>query len=566
MEERHHIRIEVGGRIPLRDGVKLSAIIFKPTKIDRAPTILTMTPYGADRYVKTGDFFARHGYVFVIADVRGRGNSEGTFRALAQEKDDVADVIEWIADQPWCSSELGMWGGSYAGFSQWAAIRCGNEILKTIVPVASAFPGIDVPFWRNIINLYEFQWQALTHGVTDNPNLAGFSDYWKQIFWYRYENNLPFSSLPELAGYSEMPVEWMQHPCRDDYWDEMVPTDAEFSSVDMPILSITGHYDADQAGALEYFQRHTGLSSRSAQAKHYLLIGPWDHAGTRNPRREVGGLTFGEASQIDLNELQLQWFDWVMKDGVKPQFLRDRITYYVAGSEQWRYASSLAEVGADREKQYLSSNSIKTNAVRRYGQLTQRAPRYSSRIDQYHYDPLDTRQGHWELTLGPNYLSEESRTDPLFGNGVVYESDPFDESLEIAGFPRCIVWMSLNVPDTDFEVILSVIDADNQIVLLSRDMQRARYRKSLREAEFVHPGTIEAYKFTGFTFVGRFLHKGCRLRLTLRSPNSIYIQKNYNNASEVIHEGSADARLAEITIFHGQDYPSYLEVPVNKCN
>ena len=111
----------------------------------------------------------------------------------------------------------------------------------------------------------------------------------------------------------------------------MAPTPDDYKRISIPILTITGHYDGDQAGAMTFYRRHMQYGTESAKARHYLIIGPWDHAGTRTPKREVGGLTFGEASMLDLNELHKQWYDWTMKSGPKPDFLKDRVAYFIPG-------------------------------------------------------------------------------------------------------------------------------------------------------------------------------------------------------------------------------------------
>jgi len=94
-------------------------------------------------------FFARRGMTFAIVDVRGRGNSDGIFRPMIQEATDGYDVVEWLARQSYCNGKVGMWGGSYAGYVQWATAKELPPHLATIVPVASPYAGTDFPM-RNI--------------------------------------------------------------------------------------------------------------------------------------------------------------------------------------------------------------------------------------------------------------------------------------------------------------------------------------------------------------------------------------------------------------------------------
>ena len=129
----------------------------------------------------------------------------------------------------------------------------------------------------------------------------------------------------------------------------------QYDRIDIPILTITGHYDDDQPGAMEYYRKHMDSSS-SSKADHYLLIGPWDHAGTRDPKTEFGGVKFSEAAILDMNQLHKQWYDWSMKAGKKPAFLKKRVAYYVMGEEKWKYADSLEAIPVEAKKMYLNSS------------------------------------------------------------------------------------------------------------------------------------------------------------------------------------------------------------------
>ena len=119
---------------------------------------------------------------------------------------------------------------------------------------------------------------------------------------------------------------YLDHPTPDAYLDTFNPTDEQFARFDLPILTITGHYDDDQPGAMEYYKRHMLRASPAARGKHYLLMGPWNHSGTRTPKTEFDGLKVGEASKLDMNSLHKAWYDWTMKSGQPPEFLKQRAT------------------------------------------------------------------------------------------------------------------------------------------------------------------------------------------------------------------------------------------------
>lgn len=558
------VSLDWGVKIPMRDGIELNATVFRPRDVDEPlPTVFTLTPYTSDTYQDRAWYFSRHGYVYVLVDVRGRGNSAGDFIPFVQEAEDGHDVVEWLASQPWSNGKVAMWGGSYAGYDQWATAKEFPPHLTTIVPAAAAFAGVDFPFWRNILYPYEIQWQTLTSGATANFNLFGQSEFWIQTFRQLYEEHRAFVDLPEIAGNLTTAFQtWMEHPHPDAYWDSMNPTAEEFARLDLPILTITGHYDGDQPGAMEFYKQHMEHGSGEARNQHYLIMGPWDHAGTRTPRQEVGGLSFGDASMVDLNELHRQWYDWTMMEGDRPEFLEKRVAYYLAGAEEWKYADSLEGIGAAPHRLYLASREGEANEVFHSGSLTDDQPSADSVPDTYVYDPLDTRPGSLETEEVENYLTDQTGDLNLFGNGLVYHSEPFDEGTEITGYLKLVAWMAIDVPDTDFHVLVSEVLADGSSVHLTQDMMRARYRESLREPRLVPPGEVIQYEFDGFYFFSRQIAKGSRLRLVLKSPNSIYSQKNYNGGGVVVEESGADARTATVRLFHDAEHPSYLELPV----
>ncbi len=548
----------------MRDGVRLNATVYRPKNAGRLPVIFTLTPYISDTYHNRAWFFSRNGYVFVLVDARGRGSSEGDFKPFANEGRDGHNIVEWLARQPWSDGQVTMWGGSYAGFDQWSTLKEFPPHLKTIVPVASAFAAVDFPFYRNIFYSYEMQWLTLTSGTTPNSNLFGESAFWISKFRELYLAHRPFKELDQVVGNSSTVFQkWIAHPTPDAYWDAMAPTEADFRKMELPILSITGHYDGDQPGALEYYKRHMRYGSEQAKARHYLILGPWDHAGTRTPKKEVGGLVFGEASMLDMHQLHKEWYDWTLKSGPPPKFLKKRVAYYVVGpgAEEWKYADSLDTIANHQLTLYLDSAGGGANDVFRSGTMSERKPG-ASPPDRYTYDPLDVRPAELEREEVKNYITDQRDALNLYGNGLVYHSEPFSEATEVSGTLQFVAWMAIDAPDTDFEVNVSEVLADGSSVALASDRMRARYRESLRQEKLVKAGEILRYEFDGFYFFSRRISKGSRLRLVLKSPNSIYQQKNYNSGGVVNEESGKDARTAHVTLYHDAEHPSYLKVPV----
>lgn len=557
------VDMQWGVKIPLRDGVHLNATIYRPhQQKEPLPVIFTLTPYIGDSYLDRATYFSRNGYVYALVDVRGRGNSEGRFEPFANEGRDGYDTVEWLAKQAWCNGKVAMWGGSYAGFDQWSTLKEFPPHLTTIVPAAAAHPAVDFPFFHNIYSSYIIQWLTFTSGVTGNTNTFGNSDFWKSKFTDLYVNHRPFRELDRVVGNTTTVFRnWLDHPTPDAYWNAMAPSPEDYEKIAIPILTITGHYDGDQAGAMTYYRRHMQFGTESAKANHYLIVGPWDHAGTRTPRKEVGGLTFGDASVLDLNKLHKQWYDWTMKGGPKPEFLKERVSYFVPGAEAWKYAKSLDSLSPEIHKLYLSSHGGSANEVFQSGQLSAAEPGQQE-PDHFVYDPLDVRPAAIQQRDVPNSLTDQTDVLNLFGNGLVYHSDVFPADIEITGYLKFVAWIAMDVPDTDFAVELDEIKPDGTSVQLTSDMLRARYRDSLENEKLVGAGEINRYEFNGFTFFSRRIAQGSRLRLVLTCPNSIQFEKNYNSGKTVAEESAKDARTAHVTVYHDGRHASFLEIPV----
>lgn len=552
-------------KIPMRDGVKLNATIFSAHgEKEPLPIIFTFTPYIGDSYTDRAVYFAKHGYVYALVDVRGRGNSGGEFWPFENEGRDGYDVVEWLAKQPYCNGKVTMWGGSYAGFDQWTVLKEFPPHLATIVPAAAAHPGVDFPFQYNIFGAYDMQWLTFTSGVTSNANLFGSSSYWGTKAREMYMSHTAFRNYDRLVG-NPSPVfqKWMAHPTPDAYYDAMVPSPEQYKKMSVPILTITGHYDGDQPGAFTFYKRHMQYGASEAKAKHYLIIGPWDHAGTRTPKAEVGGLKFGAASVLDLNKLHTEWYDWAMKGGPKPEFLKKRVAYYLAGADEWKYADSLESISNASKTFYLSSNSAAAD-VFHSGVLAEAKGTPGTASDSWTYDPLNTQPGAAEPEDDPAPLTSQRGAMNLYGEGVVYHSEPFAEAAEITGFAKLAVWLKMDVPDTDLEVDLFEILPDGGSVELTSAAMRARYRESLREAKPVPAGATEKYVFDNFTFFSRRIAKGSRLRLIVGSMNSTGTEKNYNSGGIVAAETAKDAKTAHISLVHDAEHPSTLELPIVK--
>lgn len=563
-----------GVKIPMRDKVELNATLYLPKTPDgslsKTPVIFTLTPYISDSYHARGAYFASHGYAFALVDVRGRGNSGGEFEPFVNDPRDGHDLVEWFAEQPFCDGKVAMWGGSYAGFDQWAAAKELPPHLATIVPAAAAHPGLDYPSTQNVGLTYDMQWYTFTSGRTGQQNLFGDQKFWQTKFLDAYKKHVPFKSLDSFVGNPSVNFQRVvKHPAVDAYYDAMVPTREQFQKITIPVLTITAQYDGDELGALGYYRDHLANTTPEARAKHFLVIGPWDHAGTRTPTDEVAGIKFGPGAVVDLNDLHRQWYDWTMKSGPRPEFLKNQVAYYLlaAGNSgangEWKYADNFETLVANPKIFYLDSKNGDANGVFRSGSLIEKQP--SEGLDTFIYDPLDTTRGERVDGIEPKEKTAGiDQTYPLSiaNDGLVYHTDALPNETSFIGCPAVTLWVSIDTPDVDLSAHLYEIQPDGTSIVLWSDTRRLRYRDSLREAKLVKPGEIVSCDFNPGLFVARHLMKGSRLRLVLSSPNSIHFQKNYCSGGVVAEETAKEARTCHVQVYHDATHPSTIQLPL----
>jgi putative CocE/NonD family hydrolase len=560
--EYQNVDIDLHRMIPMRDGVHLAATIWRPAHMAKPlPVVLVMTPYITDETQARAMKFARHGYVYVSVDVRGRGTSGGKFTPLYGNGPDGVDVIKWLVRQSWCDGRVVTRGGSYRGMDQWQIIAEHPAHLAAAVPTAAVYPGYDFPQAKGIFISYMAQWLAYTSGQTGQDNLFNDGDYWQSQFFDAYEHKQPFYKLADLAGTNRQAfLDWLAHPAYDSYWARYNPKPADYTKIDIPILTITGYFDGDQRGAMRYYREFMAHASADAKSKFYLLIGPWSHHGTREPSAKLGGLTFPKNSVLDIDQLHIDFFDWVLKGKKRPAILSDRVNYYVMGAGEWRHAHSLGALSDHKLRLYLSSENSSAHDVFHSGRLIESKPAEQP-ADTFRYDPLKVMsRDELERQFAGGYLvSQASAFQP---NVLVYNSDPLPAQTTIAGAMQLVANISLNVPDTDFYGEVDAILPGGDTLVLGRDFVRARFRRSLTKAVPVRPGAVEPYRFDGFDFTVRELPKGTRIRVVLSPLNVPGVQKNYNTGGRIGYEDVGAAKTATVTVHLDPEHPSYLELPL----
>jgi putative CocE/NonD family hydrolase len=565
-----------GQRIPMRDGASLSATLYLPEgEVEAAPCLLTITPHTAHRIHPVASYFAACGYPFLIVDARGRGNSDGAFLPFAADAKDGYDIVEWTARQPFCNGRVAMFGSSSGGYNQWATVKEFPPHLISIIPVSACAPAIDFPMRNNIAYTWAMQWLTFTVDHTSQEHVMSDQNFWRHRFRQWFESGRPFNELDRVVGNpSSIFQEWISHAALDPYWDSLKPSEIEYQKLNVPILTITGSYDADQPGALHFYREHVSRASQAAIQEHYLVIGPWDLRGIFAPGLEIAGLKVGSAALVNVLKLCRGWYDWRMRGGDRPEFLRKRVSYYVTGVERWRYADTLESITARTHTLYLDSTGSASH-VFAAGTLEEHVGCGAS--DTYVFDPRDTTIAGVESKLGDSQsvpplrptFATDSLTDQTVlyaneGKQLVYHSAPFAQELELSGFFKLRAWISIDQPDTDFIVRICEIGPDGGCVLLTTDIMRARYRESPRGETLIQTTEPLRYTFDRFTFISRQLKSGSRLRLVIGPINSMFIQRNYNSGGVVADECMRDAKTVTVTLWHDPAHPSALDIPLGQ--
>lgn len=549
--------------IPVRDGVKLNAVIVRPAKqTARLPVILTFTPYGADRFYPLATMYARNGYVAAIVEVRGRGDSEGVYEPYIRDAQDGYDVVEWIAKQPFADGRVAMRGSSYTGFLQWAIAALRPPALKTIIPGAPPYHGVDSPDYRGVGLPYRMRWVALVAGRQRNSNFNEDLAYWNGLFAEAARGEIDYQSLDVAAGLPTPYWKQLLSPDARENLRALNPTPAQLAAINIPILTVTGAYDGAQLGTLEHYRRLLRANPGAAKTT-YTLMGPWDHAGVASADRDAGGLDFGPDAAINTNALHLAWFNWVLKGAPKPALLKGQSTFYVLGSNAWRGADTLWPISSPT-RYYLSGSGTAPQTQAGRGGLLLEPPKGDAH--RFIYDPrrppVSWGPYNGAAAGGANFLLNDPVADLMGGQGLIYETRPLTAAMDLIGQPELNLDLMLDVPDTDLTAVLYDVDPKGNSVTLAYDALRLRYRDGPdAPARLMTPGRREKVGFQ-LGWIGRRIEAGHALRLVITSPGiSFHFQRNGNTGGNVAAERREAFRPATVQVLVGRS-GSHLNLPL----
>lgn len=528
--------------IKARDGASLYAIVVRRKgDAEPLPAILFYTTY--DQGARDSIFGKRavdKGYVGIVAYARGIRTNINDYSPYEHDGNDIYDLIDWISKQPWCNGKVGMYGGSYTGFAQWSAVKRIHPALKTVVPQVAVLPGYDTPMENNVCaSALCLRW---SNDILKNDPLP------QDIYNRWYEKGSSYRSIDSLAARpNRIFQKWLSHPAYDDYWRSLIPTPEEFARINIPILSTTGYYDGAQIGALQYLKLHYKYNRG---ASHYLVIGPYDHPGAqRNPKPNLMGYQIDPVAIFNIEELVYQWFDYVLKNGKKPEFLKDRINYEVMGANEWGHASSLESMSNETLTVYLSDNAVGTN----YLLSPQRPKKIGFLNETVDFKDRNTQNNFFTTTI---------INDSLDGsNGLVFITEPFSEPFKLNGFFSGQLSAVINKRDMDVSLVFYELLPDGKYFYLTRYLGRASYAKDKSRRKMLRPGVKEVIPLGDIRMVSRQISKGSRLVIALHVNKNPFEVINYGSGKDVYDETINDAKEPLKVKWYND---SYIKVPILK--
>jgi uncharacterized protein len=522
--------------IPTRSGIDISAtIVQKKTNSQPLPVVLFYTTYYQG---KTDDYFAKisadKDYIGIIAYARGIRTNLKEYAPFEHEGTDVYDIIDWISKQSWCNGSVGMYSGSYTGYSQWATVKNIHPALKTIVPQVAVMPGYDMPMENNVPFGNILGWA--------NDNIYKNKPYDRGLVFEWYNKGSSFISLDSLGGQPN-PIfhKWLEHPDYDSYWQSMVPTPDEYAKINIPILTTTGYYDGSQIGAIQYFKLHNKYNKN---ANHYFVIGPYDHwGGQRRPNKNLMGYDIDSVANIRMEELAFQWLDYILKNKPKPELLKDKVNYQVMGTNEWKHAPSLQAINNDTLIFYLDHKTLVNQKPKK---------------KEFELQTVDFK----DRTNQNNYYTPEIIFDTLdASNGLIFSSNPFENDLFINGSFIGNLITTINKKDMDISLALYEQMPDGKYFFLTRFVGRASYAKDNSKRQLLHPNKKESIPFDNTRFVSKKISKGSRLVILLNINKHPFEIINYGSGKPVSEETIKDTGEPLQIKWHND---SFIKIPVWK--
>ena len=551
----YEVDMRLNVKVPMRDGVELSADLYLPRASGTFPTVLMRTPYSnnMDVTIERARVLANDGYACVIQDIRGRWDSDGDYYPFHPDVDDGFDTQEWVGQQEWSNGKIGMAGSSYLGLVQWLSAPLRSQYLTCLAPrviCGDFYNGLVYPGGALQLNV------VMTWGMRTNGRTGQSIDYhdWTNAFRALPVGDADLSAGRALGFFKD----WIEHPAYDDYWNA-IDVEDKWNEIEVPAFSMGGWFDLYSADAFTNFNgiRENGRTPEARQSR--LIVGPWPHALSTSSK--TGDVDFGAGSLADLDGEETRWFDYWLKgidNGIGDE---PPLRLFIMGINEWRDEHEWPLARTDWQRWHLHSDGD-ANSVRGGGCLSIDTPT-DEPVDRFVYDPEFPVQ-----TVGGNNCCSpdivpwgpyDQRAVEMRSDVLVYTSDPFEEDMEVTGPIKVVLYAATDGPDTDWTAKLVDVFPTGYAMNLCDGIFRARYRESRSESRLLEPNRVYEYEID-VAVTGNVFQKGHSVRIEISSSNFPRFDRNLNTGKDYGKDG--EMRVANQAVYHSREYLSHVLLPV----
>ena len=583
-----HDYVRTEAMIPMRDGVKLHAVILTPSDIKTPlPILLHRTPYGVDETSRAWFFsvrpeLAREGYIFVSEDIRGRYKSEGRFfmmRPLVDHHDsraidestDAYDTVAWlIKNIPGNNGRVGVTGTSYPGFLAMMAGIDPHPAVKAISPQA---PMIDVWIGDDFFHNGAFrQSYGYDYVLSMEPSkIFGTDSYGDDAsgrsidgFDYFLQRG-SFLADVKQSGSKLLPT-WkmfLNHPAYDTNWRER-GVEYALDSVTVPTLTVGGYYDQeDMWGPQEEYAK---LQPHDTRHENFLVLGPWRHGWWGSSSRHLGNLDFGQPVGTEFREqIEAKFFAHYLKD--EPGFDLQNTASFQTGSNTWKYYAQFPP----RESRSTALHLAGAGMLSWQASIAQAATSYISNPADpvpYRHRPIQPTYAdgsHWY-----NWLTEDQRFVTGRKDVAVFKLPVLDRDLTLTGEVVADIFASTTGSDNDLVVKLIDQYPDDDPdpgmrgyqLMTNAEIFRGRYLSGFDKPTALTPGSAYEYKFS-LHGVDHVFKAGHIVMVEIQSAwFPLYDRNPQTFVPNIMKAKPSDFHTATITVLSGTGHDSAIIVPV----
>ncbi len=547
---KSQVKVDRKVKILMRDGVALTADIYRPqNQFTTLPVLLMRLPYG--RAIASTvtyahpSWYAAHGYIVVIQDVRGCGTSEGEFYPFRNEYDDGYDTVIWCAQKLVGSNgKVGMYGFSYQGVTQFQAAVMQPPGLITICPAMATVDFYHGWFYFGGAFALEF---ALTWALQLTQNQAYFhkieplaTDLLQaQSEISKWLGFVPVDQVKILKSTTlgQFFFDWVKNSEPDhEYWQALNPL-SQLAQFDLPALHITGWADPFVAASVFAFDQARKITKQP----QFLVGGPWQHLPWRS---QVGELDFGQAAIPKIDQLQIDWFDYWLKDIDNGVMARASAQLFLMGANHWL---DQTEWQSATKNYYLHENGVLIEDI------SELVP--TDFPDIYVYDPHipnpSTAYGAYDQR------KVHQRPDLL-----LFFSLPLSQDLKVVGIAIFRLFASTSVSGTDWVIKLSDVYPDGRQMLVTMGVLRTKSPDSDHNSANNEPEPkVLIYTIEMRPTCHQFA-SGHRLGIAISSAAFPLIERHSNSSKAPSSCVASEFMVATQQIYHDQKFPSHLELPV----